>query len=310
MDFSTSTNPLGPHRAVIECIQDRNIISRYPDAAAIRLEEALAEYTNTPQNMVVAGNGATEIIHIICRIMAGRHVSIVTPAFSEYMTAATLNDSTTTITGTDQPTIPEKGLLFVGNPSNPHGTLLSSHTILEMVRACHDAGTTIVVDECFIEMTPNRNESILPYIKEHDNVIILRSMTKSFGLAGLRLGYAISTQADTIRRFRIPWSINGMAQIAGIEALQHTDHIQESLRIIQEETHFLHDTIPNSCHTDANYMTIRVPDAHITQEQLLKHDILVRDCSSFGLPTHIRIGIKTRRENTILARAMNKICPP
>ena len=314
LDFSTSINPLGPHPDVIQCVRESSgMIRDYPDMNAGRLEDELAIYTGMPSGMVVAGNGATEIIHNVCRIAQDGRVLVAGPAFGEYTAAARLCGLPVRIVN-DMPrfieSIPGYGIVFVANPSNPAGRLLHSGVMMDVVRACCDAGAILVVDECFIEMTPGRNESIVGCAESYENLVVLRSMTKSFGMAGLRLGYAVSRMASRLRDFRIPWSINALAQEAGVEALRHPHHIQDGLRLVQDEVSYLCGTVMGSCRTDANYMVVSAPmGAHRLQRCLLdEHNILVRNCASFGMPRHIRVGVRTRKENKILADALRYTC--
>ena len=208
LDFSTSVNPLGMHHmvsgAISAAIPDA---ADYPDARARALEDAAAAYAGVPAGMVVAGNGATEIIHNICRHTAGRDVLVPSPGFGEYEAAAVLCGSPVSYYDAypnDIPHVmPQNGCIFACNPSNPAGRLLEKSRILETANAAADAGCMLVVDECFIEMTPRRRESVVPYVKEHDNVVVLRSLTKSFGLAGPagrilrgKPGYGVCTEED------------------------------------------------------------------------------------------------------------------
>lgn len=327
MDFSVSTNPLGVHQAVADMLKGsiREVIE-YPDADAIRLERDLAAYSGVKHQSVVAGNGATEIIHNLCRIIPDGPVLIPAPTFGEYAAAASLCghdinhmhmidmgiDSQRFIEGIDG-----VRCVFVCNPANPAGSAIPKSVVSEMISAASDAGAIILIDECFMEMS-SRNESVMEQAIHHDNVILLRSMTKSFGLAGLRAGYCIThpETAAKLRRLRIPWSVNGVAQAAGVVALQHPEHVKAGREYAQQEIAYMQNRIRHIpgikiYHTDVNYLLIRTAaDAHTVQRRLLKHNILVRDCSNFvGLDSHhIRIGVKRRREDTILADLLNHTC--
>ena len=329
IDFSVSTNPLGVHRAVADTLRGaiREVVE-YPDADAVRLESELARYAGVSPQSVVAGNGATEIIHNLCRIMPEGHVLVSAPTFAEYASAAQIchlgvrHVHTIDVAHDAQRFIEAIGgsvCVFVCNPANPAGSVIPKSVVADIISAASDAGAAVLVDECFMEMS-NRNESVLKQVFGHDNVILLRSMTKSFGLAGLRAGYCIThpDTADNLRRIRIPWSVNGMAQTAGIVALQHPEHVQAGKDHAQQEISYIQDAIRHApgiklYHTDVNYMLIRTEaQAHIVQRRLLKHNILVRDCSNFeGLDSHhIRIGVRHRREDTILARLLKHTCRP
>ena len=321
LDFSTSINPLGMHpsvrRRILESADDA---VDYPDASSRALEEAAAAYAGVPAEMVVAGNGATELIHNICRYVAGRNVAVPSPGFGEYAAAASLCGSAVS----SYPAypnglpghIPPNGCAFVCNPSNPAGALLERCRILEAASAASDAGSMLVVDECFTEMTPGRDESVAPHVGRHGNMVVLRSLTKSFGLAGLRVGYCIADPAISaeLRRIRIPWSVNALAQAAGIEALAHPEHLEATRDTIRREVGRLHGAIEgmpgiSPRRTDTNYFVARTEaPAPDMVGRLLELNVLVRDCSSFGMGHHIRISARTPDKNKILLEALEKSC--
>ena len=160
------------------------------------------------------GNGATELIHNICRYTAGRRILVPAPGFGEYAAAAELCGSPV---GSYEGGVPSGGMprnscVFVCNPSNPVGVLTGRHTILEAASEAARVDSMLIVDECFIEMTPGCDESVVPYAERHKNMVVLRSLTKSFGLAGLRAGYCIAdpTISAILRRIRMPWSVNAL----------------------------------------------------------------------------------------------------
>ena len=318
LDFSTSINPLGMPKAVARMLSGAaNHAVDYPDEHARALECAAASYAGIPADMVVAGNGATELIHNICRYMEGRRVLVPSPGFGEYAAAAKLCGSQVSFYEGEVPThMPRNGCVFVCNPSNPVGTLTGRRAILEAASEAARAGAMLVVDECFIEMTPGRDESVAPYAEQYENMVILRSLTKAFGLAGLRVGYGMADPdvSARLRRIRIPWSVNALAQAAGIESLSHPEHLEAARDVIRQETdrlyHAMLDTDGIRPHrTDTNYMVVSTADpAPVIVGRLLKQNILVRDCSSFGMDHHIRISAKTAGKNKILLDALRNVC--
>lgn len=321
LDFSTSVNPLGMHPAALEAIHTTaEQAGDYPDAHARALEESAASYANVTAETVVAGNGATEIIHNICRHVAGRDVLVPSPGFAEYAAAAKLCGSPVLLYPASPngiPDIPQNCCVFVCNPSNPAGQLLDRHLILDAAAVAADANSLLIVDECFIEMTPDRNESVVPHIGMHPNMVVIRSLTKSFGLAGLRAGYCISGPelASRLRHIRMPWSVNVLAQVAGMQALAHPGYLKDTQDAIRYGVDMLQRSMfdidgiePH--HTHANYFVARTtkPATDVT-ELLLKMNILVRNCTSFGMDHHIRIATKSPTKNKILLEGLRKSCP-
>lgn len=325
IDFSVNINPLGMHPVVAQrVIETVHESAEYPDTAAAMLEEALSVYAGVEPDMVVAGNGATEIIYNICRIMQGGTILVVDPAFGEYAAAARLSGANVRsiqdgeITG-DRNRYADAArscrCAFVCNPTNPTGRLTDRDVILEMASSAPD--TIMVVDECFMELAV-RDESVLPSVP--DNVVVLRSLTKSFGLAGLRVGYCIAPPdlARRLRLYRIPWSINVIAQTAGIEAIRHTSHLVAGRKLIRKEVAYITDAMLSTdgiepYPTDANYILARtVQTGRTVQERFLQLGMLVRDCSDFeGLDSHhIRIGVRQRWENRLLVMMLEHACQP
>lgn len=319
LDFSTSINPLGMPGPVARMLSGAaGHAVDYPDEHARALEYAAAAYAGVSAEMVVAGNGATEIIHNICRYAAGGRVLVPSPGFGEYAAAAELCGSPVGSYEGGVPSggMPRNGCVFVCNPSNPVGVLTGRHAILEAASEAARAGSMLVVDECFTEMTPGRDESVAPYAERHKNMVVLRSLTKSFGLAGLRAGYGIADPAVSarLRRIRMPWSVNALAQAAGIESLSHPEHLEAARDVIRRETDRLYRAMLDMDgiephRTDANYMVARTTDpAPVVVGRLLEQNILVRDCSSFGMDHHIRISAKTPDKNKILLDALWNVC--
>lgn len=325
-DYSTSVNPLGMHHAIYDTLRDAlGQSTEYPDIYNASLEQDISKYLGIKPRYVTATNGATDTIYNICRHMAQKTVLMQSPIFGEYAAAAKLYNCNTTLQQTDNMTvdrdkfieaIPPDGCVFVCNPSAPTGRLACRGTIHDIIRAGQDANCTVVVDECFIELTPDRDESVLEYVKRYANLAIIRTMTKSFGLAGLRVGYCIAndTITEKIRQYRIPWCIGTVAQTAAKEALKHPEHITDAHETIRTQMPFMHDALSESPYmepirSDANYMVVRTKQpAHTVQSKLLKHKILVRDCASFGMPHHIRISAKTHDKNKILCERLIESC--
>ena len=325
-DYSTSVNPLGMHHTVYDKLKTTLYQStEYPDIFNETLEQKMAKYLGIEPKYVTATNGATDTIYNVCRHVSQKPVLIQSPTFGEYVSAAKLYKCDTKLFQTDNITkdkdkfiqdIPQNGCVFVCNPAAPTGILAHQNTIHDIIKAGEDANAITVVDECFIELTPNRCESVLRHIKKHANLVIVRTMTKSFGLAGLRVGYHIAndTISERLRQYRIPWCIGTIAQAAAGQALKHPEHITNSHKTIRAEIPRMYDALSasphlNPAHSDANYMVVRTKQPAVTvQKRLLKHNILVRDCTSFGMPYHIRISTKTGDKNKILCKQLIESC--
>lgn len=329
VDFSSNVTPLGASQAVKTVLKNNlAAISDYPDANSSKLEKSLQKYTTISSSNLVVGNGATELIYNFCNaFLSKKSILLTAPTFGEYEAAAKLNDCSIKYFNTMNleddlkqfiKQIPKNGCVFVCNPNNPTGRLTSKKSLKEIIYKCKKNSSFVFVDECFIEMTPDKNESVILLTKQFDNLFVLRSLTKSFGLAGLRIGYGIGNKqiVSILKKIKIPWSVNSLAQLAAVTALNHLSHLQKSKVLIKKESKYLKEKISNingfMCYdTSTNFLLIHTKlNSTKLQNKLLKRNILVRDCKNFhGLNNHyIRIAVKTRKENNLLLRELKKIC--
>ena len=292
------------------------------------LKKSLKWYVKIPENQIIVGNGATELIYNFCQSFLNRKtpVLIQSPTFGEYEAAAklmgckisffkTLNlseDSEKFISK-----IPKNGCVFVCNPNNPTGELLSKNIVLKIIIAARKKKSLVFLDESFIELVPDSNQSIIKFTKKFDNLFILRSMTKSFGLAGLRIGYGVSSKQiiAVLNKIKIPWNVSGLAQDAARAALCHSFYLDKAKKVIEKESNYLRNSISHidgfQCHdTSTNFILIKTKtNSKEIQKKLLKKKILIRDASTFhGLNQHyIRIAVKTHKENQKLVKALETL---
>ncbi len=329
LDFSSSVNPLGIMPQVLRSMQKNpGLFQEYPDPESESLREDLGSYTGAPPSQIVVGNGATEIIHNFCRAFLSRSTPVLIPAptFGEYEAAARLAGARPSFFETmdlegDLPAflsaIPRDGCVFVCNPNNPTGTLASGKSLERIAARAGRNNTLAFVDECFIELVPGRGESAVPLVKRHKNAVVLRSFTKSFALAGMRLGYCVcpAAVAAVLGKAKIPWNVSGAAQKAGSVALSDPSYLDRARKVIGSEARFLRERISGiegfECRqTAANFILVRTDvDSTLLQERLLKRNILVRDCKSFrGLDgSFVRVAVKTRKENRRLVEALEAL---
>jgi threonine-phosphate decarboxylase len=329
LDYSSNINPLGASPMVRRYLKRQlGSISEYPDSDSVNLRKALQWYCKIPHEQIVIGNGATEIIYNFCKAFLNKKtpVLIPIPTFGEYEAAAKLSGCKITFFKTMNlesnldnfiKKIPKNGSVFVCNPNNPTGKLLSKRNLLKIIQAAKKKSSLVFVDESFIELVPESNQSVIKFVKKFSNLFILRSMTKSFGLAGIRVGYGIGSKQiiSILNNLKIPWNVSGLAQYAARAALCSISYLNKAKKIIENESKFLRNSISKidgfECHdAAANFILIKTKQKSKTiQKKLLKKKILIRDCSSFrGLNNnYIRIAVKTRKENQKLVKALEKI---
>jgi threonine-phosphate decarboxylase len=331
IDFSASINPLGLSSLVkksIVCAMESLV--HYPDNTHRELKQALATYHDlSPENIVVA-NGSTEIIYHLPAMLPGTRALIISPSFNEYLRALGQqhwevrhfilkpeNNFSIDLAALGQALAEGCDALYLCNPGNPNGTLYNLRTIERIYSLCITSGTFLVLDEAFMDFC--EESSAKRDIVTGGNGIVLRSMTKFFGIPGLRLGYALSssTLAERLDAMGGPWSVNTLALTAGVAALQDKEHNQHTLDYIRQERRNLFDRLSEFKQlkvypSSANFLLVEITEGMSAMElrnRLLEQRLLIRDCTNFmGLsPRFFRIAIRTTEENGRLLEALKKV---
>jgi len=313
LDFSVCSNPFIPPPELRE-VFDNTAINRYPDSEATEFRECLSEKLGVAPDNILAGSGAVELIRLIALTYFGHGdpVLILGPTFGEYKVACQIAGAgVVSQWGREEedfaPKIEETVNLirqhhprgvFICNPNNPTGQYLTRQEVGMVLNACSDA--LLILDEAYIAFVEESWSSL--DLVDGGNVVIVRSMTKDHALAGLRLGYAIAHEEiiDALRRVRPPWNVNAVAQKAGVIALNDTDHLEWCKQEIRQAKQFLVGELYRIGFTlvpsDTNFFLVKVANARDFRATLLRHGILVRDCTSFGLPEYVRIAARTMPE--------------
>lgn len=333
LDFSASINPLGPPPGLMQELERHfNRIQYYPDIHARDILNAVSEYHGFPSSRVIVGNGSTELIYWLPRVLGIKRAAIVLPTFSEYLKAFKLHGVQLrkvfcSAENGFQPTTEQldrvcdaftpDAILFT-NPASPAGTTLPP-TVREWVHDRSRSGKTLcIVDEVFVDFC--EEESFKGLVGESVNLILIRSMTKFYGIPGLRLGYLLAPDeiVEQCRRSLPPWGVSTFAQIGGIYCLGQEEYRKRTLHLIERERRDLQLKLSGitGFHVfkgRANYLLVqmeeRLPPADALQEELLKsHRILIRDCGSFeGLSRHfVRLAVRLPEQNRFLLEAITR----
>jgi histidinol-phosphate aminotransferase len=304
LDLSANLSPLGPHPAVVEAVRAASV-GAYPEPDAETLRAAIAARVGVTPDQVVAGNGAAELIWLaaLATVRPGTPVPILGPTFGEYARAVEVAGGRPVEVRAAPPQfLPPVDafadaidrlappVAFLCNPNNPTGALLPGAAIERLLRVAPT--TLLVVDEAYL---PFSGGPELTPLLEWGNLLLVRSFTKSYGIPGVRLGYALAsaTVATVLRRIAPPWSVNALAVVAGLSALADPaweeegrvaaraglDRLAAGLRARRLSP------VPSA----ANFLIVSVPDAAAVRRTLLARGVLVRDCASFGLPGYLRI---------------------
>jgi len=313
LDFSVCTNPFLPDLDMQRVLSEV-AIDKYPDSEATELTKRLAEKLDLSSRNILVGSGTTELIQLVALAYFRQddEVLILEPTYGEYQRACEIagakpvkqwsigEDSFETDIEEVNAVIKDiqPRCVFICNPNNPTGQYLSREQIEAVLSVIGDG--LLVLDEAYVSFLEESWSSI--ELISRGNVVVLRSMTKDYGLAGLRLGYAAACQEiiDNLRRVVLPWNVNAIAQKVGTIVLDNEEYLEQSMKKIREAKQYLAGELLNLgfqiVPSGTNYFLVKVGNAGKFRADLLKCGILVRGCDSFGLPEYVRIAARTMPE--------------
>jgi histidinol-phosphate/aromatic aminotransferase/cobyric acid decarboxylase-like protein len=330
LDLSVNVNPRGPHPAVLRAIAAASLVN-YPDGAGSRARHAVGSALDCDPSRVLLGHGSVELLWAIVaglrRSGEGKPLLIVGPTFGEPEAAARANDvpcASVVMSEADGFAIDAARIdaaitdlapcaVYLCQPNNPTGRALGSSPLQALI-AAHPT-VRFVLDQAFLSLSTEHAQAKLPWDR-YPNLIVVRSLTKDHALAGLRAGYALASP-DWIARVeaqRPPWMVSAPAQAAVIAAMQHPEHAREARESliaarIELETSVRAlglSVVPSETH----YFLVKVGDAETAREQLLRrHQLLVRSCSSFGLPRYLRVAAGQALASARLLRGLRDLQP-
>jgi threonine-phosphate decarboxylase len=303
VDFSASTNPFPP-RFKWNC--DPSCLEYYPDDTYFELKERISQTFHRSPEEICVGNGSIEIIRVFCQVaLKGTKKTFFTdtPTFGEYELSARLSGAKPALNS-------EKAdVSFICNPNNPTGILRSQPDLLKILKKVKSHEGLLFCDEAFIELS-DPSQTLAG--TTDPNLFVLHSLTKSFSIPGIRFGYGFGDPSliDKIEISRPPWSVNAFAEAFALEAFRHMDELSKSRAAIEEERERLAAGINrrglHCLPSSVNFILVDCGrDVTSLCTELLCHDILVRNCASFGLPSHIRVAVRTPEENQLLLEALS-----
>ena len=328
LDFSISLNPMGPPPGVLEAAQAAVLEwNRYPDPKCRALRQAAARRDGAPEEFLLFGNGASDLIDRFLRALRPRRALLPAPTFSEYRRGLEKigceieelfldKENNFTITGDILKAV-QSGvdLVFLCDPNNPTGRRMEPEFLRAFLDRCREAGTCLAVDQCFLELTEGDTDSLVSEVAG-GGLFLLRALTKSYALAGLRLGYCLCGDRALLERMEelgSPWPVSAPAQAAGVCAFRDfPDWPKRSLPFLREErarmTRALKALGLWVCPSEANFMLFQGP-ADLGERLLREEGILIRDCANYsGLgPGWYRIGLQGEAENTRLLQALERL---
>ncbi len=337
IDFSISTNPFGAPETALESIRGHlNMVKHYPDPDPEWLLEALAKSAGVESNNVILGNGSTELIYLFNEVFLedGYEAVIPVPSFSEYKAAIERFGGNMTFLRCDssknfqlnveelENSISKKTrVIFLCNPNSPTGVLYDKADILRVIRFAAERNVLVFLDEDYIDFVDDaKRYSMAEYVNEYNNLFVLRSLTKFFGLAGVRIGYGIGSPelVNALNNVKMPWSINSLAMFATEAAINDVDFIKKSRLLVSQsrkEMRELFKSIPwLKVHpSETNFLLVEIIQGDLTstqiKEALAKKGLLIRDCKDFdGLNNRFfRITVRRPEENKKLVEQIKSV---
>jgi threonine-phosphate decarboxylase len=311
LDFSANTNPDRPPgvREAYEAAFDAS--THYPDDSYAEYRTAAADYVDCHRDAVVPTAGGTEAIRLALatHVAAGDSVLVPTPSFGEYAREVRLQGATPTAVPHDEildAPVDAHAAAVVCTPNNPTGELLPPADLEEFAARCRRRGTLLVVDEAFLDFTD------APSLAGTDGVVVCRSLTKLFGLPGLRMGFACATGEafDRLETARAAWNLSAPAAAVGAHCLRQDAFVERTRARVARERARMRERLDGAGYhvspSDAPFLLLdvgsRTPETLV--DQLADDGIAVRDCRSFGLSNHIRVAVKRPAENDRLLEAL------
>ncbi|MCL4409607.1 histidinol-phosphate transaminase [Aliidiomarina haloalkalitolerans] len=325
--LASNENPLGISHLVREALTQKiSSLARYPDANGFYLKQALADKFGIAMNQITLGNGSNDVLELLARtyvtaeheVIFAQHAFVVYPLVTKAIGAKPVAVPAKNY-GHDLDAMlaaitPKTRMIFVANPNNPTGTFLTTAELQDFI-AKVPRHVLVVLDEAYYEYVPERDRApSLQWIEDYPNLVVTRTFSKAYGLAGLRAGYAVSHPqvADLMNRIRQPFNMNELALTAALAALQDDDFIQRSVQLNAEgmaqittfcDAHGL-PYIPSH----GNFVTIEVgPKAAEIYQQLLQQGVIVRPIAGYELPNHLRVSIGLPEENAKFCAAMETL---
>jgi len=334
LDFSADLNPSGPPESVSFLLQEGcKKVPWYPEPTYRDFREAAARFHGIDPSHILPGNGTAQLIHLISRWQRKSRVAVVTPTFTEYERAVTaeggdlvpwpLQEENRFLPPALNGALGLRGarLLFLCNPNNPTGTLWPMGELLQLIQTCEQAGTWIVVDEATMDLVEDRlRYSVVPFVKRFPHLIVLRSMTKSFSVPGLRIGYLAASKraVEELNSIQPPWAMNALAAFVGAGLFKEERYLKDSRQRIKELKHLLWEglsTLPglSPYPSEANFFLCRMTDPKGSNQGLAQklqaQGILIRTCDDFtGLARgqFIRLAVRRLEENGLLVEALRR----
>lgn len=323
LDFSANINPIGMPEGVLAAYRDFYMDLFYPDPDCSLLKEKISGIYEIHRENIICSNGAVDIIYRAAYFFKTSHILVLSPTFTEYELAfgkAGAKVSRYYVNQEDfivredilQMLTDDIDILCLCNPNNPTGKMLEEDILDKIIKRCREKNIFIILDESFIDFTGDKS---FVYKKNlTDNILVLHSFTKIYGIPGLRAGFGMCMDKNIIAGLEeagAPWSMSGIAQRACVNALADKEWIAKTVSYVSKERDYLYSILEKAgikyWESMANYILFKGPVG--LYEDLLNEGILIRELSDFGdsYKNYYRIAVRTHEENEIFAGSLYKV---
>jgi histidinol-phosphate aminotransferase len=327
--LASNENPLGPSPMAVAAIRQALAnLHRYPDAAGYALTQALARKYNIDPHSLVLGNGSDDIIALLTAVLLqpGDEVILPQPSFLFYEISirssgalpvwVPLKSFRMDLNGMIEKINPKTRMIFLNVPHNPTGAIISRSDFEEFIASIPPQIVT-VIDEAYIEFVKDSNcVNSFEYLKADKPIVGMRTFSKAYGLAGLRVGYGVmpAVLAELLNRVRQPFNVNFLAQAAAVAALDDAQFLQKTVDLVHTELEFVYAALERLgvayIRSEANFFMIEIGNGRTADdvfEEFLKQGIIVRSMRSYGYPQHIRVTIGKHDENIMFLEALENV---
>jgi histidinol-phosphate aminotransferase len=324
--LASNENPRGPSRKVREAVAGAVAgITRYPDGNGFELKQALAARYSVRSEQIVLGNGSNDVLELATQAFLrpgdeavyAQHAFIVYPLATQARGATGIEvparDYGHDLEAMAKAITARTRMAFIANPNNPTGTWWPPAAVKAFLDRVPPE-VVIVLDEAYDEyLDAGQRSQSVAWIAEHPNLIVSRTFSKAYGLAGLRVGFGMmdATLADLLNRVRQPFNVNSLAQVAALAALEDRDYVAESARLNREGMAALGAALDALgvayVPSHANFLLVGVGDAAAVYERLLRQGVIVRPVGGYGLPRHLRVTVGLPAENERFVAALRNI---
>lgn len=325
--LASNENPLPPGRAVLEAMAKAGAdIGRYPDGNGFLLKQALAERLSVEAGQITLGNGSNDLLEVVARayLEPGKSAICSQHAFVIYQLAIQACGARAIVTkarqwGHDLSAMVEAitddtRLIYIANPNNPTGTALDEAAIVDFLDKV-PANVLVLLDEAYFEYnTDSEACDGVELLKHYPNLIVTRTFSKAYGLAGLRVGYAVASEAisDVLNRVRAPFNVNSLAMAAARAVLSDHQYLQQGRQVNQQGMQQLVEGVTalglRYIPSKANFLAVEFnTDCQALYQGLLQQGVIVRPVAGYEMPNHLRISIGLEQENTAFLAALKPL---